>query len=268
MARNKRSRKAISSTLDHSNSPRNRRIQSHIIQQDPVLSEQVRRKKSWSIHDLKRIQPLTESQRQMIAAFDHGDHVLASGSAGTGKTYLACHLALKELLSDLDCKYDKIVLLRSAVPSRDIGFLPGTIEEKQEVYERPYVDIMADLLGREASYYDLKDANKLEFMLTSYVRGITIDNAIIVVDECQSATFHELYSVITRVGENSRLILCGDLKQDDLHSKRNSERSGLESLINVCKEMSSVDIVNFTENDIVRSGFVKDFIIACQRSGL
>lgn len=230
-----------------------------------TTTEHHRTKKNWTIHDLRPVAPMNESQRLFMSEFIQGQNVLATGSAGTGKTYLACYLALQELLGSKDSQYDKIIIIRSAVPSRDIGFMPGTLEEKTAFYETPYEDIFRDLLRHEKSYANMKAAGKLQFMVTSFVRGLTFDNAIIIVDECQSATFHELYSVVTRVGENSRLILCGDSKQDDLHAQRGTNRSGISDLAKVMSGIDTVSCVQFTENDIVRSGFVKEFIINCQK---
>lgn len=235
-----------------------------LLQFEQSTSDQHRTKKTWSIHDLKRISPLTETQQEMFEEFANGQHVFAVGSAGVGKTYLACYLALQALLSPNNNKYDKIIIIRAAVASRDIGFMPGTLEEKTMFYETPYEDIFRNLLGYSKAYSNMKEAGKVQFMTTSFVRGLTFDNALIIVDECQSATFHELYSVLTRIGEDSRVIVCGDGKQDDLHSQRGSNRSGIADLTKVLTNIEEFSTISFTESDIVRSGFVKQFIINCQ----
>ena len=223
------------------------------------------KRKHWSLHDLKEIKPLTDNQAKMFRDFSNGHHIVADGSAGTGKSFLACYLALVELLERTN-NYDRIIIIRSAVPTRDVGFLPGTLEEKAAMYELPYADIFAELLGKASSYQDLKDAKKVEFCTTSYVRGLTWDNAIVIMDESQSATFHEINSVMTRIGKNTRLIVAGDVPQTDLRKK--GEVSGLDQFIYVAKEMKYFSVIHFTYADIVRSEFVKEWIKTCGKLGI
>jgi phosphate starvation-inducible protein PhoH len=219
-----------------------------------------------SKYDLKQIKPLTQAQTDFFTSFfQSSNHIAAVGSAGTGKTYLALYLALQEVLSQ-NTPFEKVVIIRSAVPSRDIGALPGTEEEKLQVYERPYEQIVGDLFSRATAYEKMKKNQTIEFFSTSYVRGLTLDNCIVIVDECQNLNFHELSSIITRIGENARLILCGDIRQSDLN-KSKKDVSGLAQALKIMQHMSSIDIVNFTVHDIVRSGFVKEWIVAVENWG-
>lgn len=219
-------------------------------------------KKRFTLHDLKTIRPMSTGQEIMFNSYFSGKHIVASGSAGTGKTYAALYLALTDVLNS-ESKQDKIIIVRSAVATRDIGFLPGSILEKLMAYEEPYKDIMKDLLRKNTAYDDMKELDKLSFMSTSYVRGLTWDNAVIILDEVQSMTFHEINSVVTRLGKNSRLIICGDIGQNDLVTKK-SEQSGFNRMIEVTNRMDDFDTINFTRNDIVRSKFVKSWICACE----
>lgn len=227
-----------------------------------AIKEGPNKKKKWSTHDLKHIKPLTESQRMMFEAFFQGNHVVATGSAGTGKTFIASYLALSELLEE-ETPYDKIIIVRSAVQGREIGHLPGSIEEKLAAYEAPYIDIFGTLLRKYDAYQQMKDAGLVEFMPTSFVRGLTWNNAIVVIDEMQNCNFQEIHSVMTRIGENTKIITCGDIAQNDLLNKKN-DVSGYTEALRILGNMKSVDIVTFTEADIVRSNFVRDWIVAKQ----
>lgn len=224
------------------------------------------KKKTWSVLDIKPIKPITDAQRAMVESYYMGNHIVADGSAGTGKTYLALWLALNTVLSK-ETNQNKIIIVRSIVPTRDIGFLPGTAEEKMVVYETPYDDILSDLVGKGSTYTDMKEADIIEFMPTSFVRGQSWDNAIIIIEEFQSMNFQELSSVITRTGKNSRVILTGDYVQNDLHTHRN-EKTGYTDFIKVAKLMKEFDIITFNRNDIIRSSFTKSFICACEDAGL
>ena len=206
-------------------------------------------KKNWSIHDLRAIRPLTEKQEDMFQAWFQGDNVCAHGSAGTGKTFLAFYLALSEMLERGE--HQQIIVVRSAVAAREIGHLPGTKEEKEAVFEIPYIDICADLFGRKSTYDDMKEAHKIKFMTTSHIRGLTWDNSIIIVDEAQNLSFEEIDSVITRLGKNSRLIVCGDhKKQCDL---KRHETTGIGRLIAAFEVMKKFSNVEYTFDDVVRS---------------
>jgi phosphate starvation-inducible protein PhoH len=218
------------------------------------------RRKTWTKHDLKHIRPLTPTQETMFRAFFEGKHVCAHGPAGTGKTFIAIYLALNEMFHSQ--KIDKLILVRSAVPTRDMGYMPGTREEKEALYELPYAEMFTHFLGRTSSYQDMKDAGVVRFSTTSYVRGVTWENAIVIVDEGQNMTFHEINSIITRLGENSRLIFVGDLPQTDL--RRRHEQTGMDALIKIAERMPEIAVVHFTHHDIVRSAFVKSWIIASE----
>lgn len=220
------------------------------------------KRKTFTVHDLRTIKPLTETQRQMFEAFMSGYHVVANGSAGTGKSFLSVYLALNEVL-EKSTPQNKILIVRSAVPTREIGHLPGSIEEKLAIYEEPYVDIFHSLLGKADAYQTMKEAGMVKFMSTSFVRGLTWDDAVVIVDEAQNMTLQEIHSVMTRVGENTKVIVCGDIAQNDLITKRN-DISGFLQAIEIMSRMKDFDDIVFTEKDIVRSSFVRDWIIAKQ----
>jgi len=220
------------------------------------------KRKTWSTHDLKSVRPMTANQAAWFRAFAEGQHICAHGSAGTGKSFVALYLALNEVL-DRDTDVDRIVIVRSAVPTRELGHMPGTLEEKVSLYEGPYIDIFADLIGRKSTYADMKEAGIVEFATTSYIRGVTWDNAIIVVDEGQNMTAHEINSIMTRMGKKSRIMFLGDLPQTDLRNKR-SEVTGMDTLIQIAENMREFTTIQFTHDDIVRSQFVKNWIIASE----
>jgi phosphate starvation-inducible protein PhoH len=208
--------------------------------------------------ELRKISPLTPNQERTFNAYNSGFNLILHGYAGTGKSYISLYLALKELLSGSPI-YDKIVIVRSVVPSRDIGFLPGSIKEKIKVYEEPYKEICDELFGRGDGYDVLKMKQLIEFTTTSFLRGTTFNNAIVIVDELQNMTFPELDTVMTRMGEHSKVIFCGDFRQTDL--TKEAEKSGIKHFINITKKMSRFEYVEFEKQDIVRSGLVKDYII-------
>ena len=205
---------------------------------------------------LQEIEPPTKNQ---VLAFESENHLVLHGIAGTGKTFISCYLAFDDMIKGL---YKQLIIIRSAVPTRDIGFLPGTEKEKASVYEEPYKDITVELFQRGDAYDILKTKNLVHFMTTSYIRGITLKNAVIIIDECQNMSFHELDSIITRVGQECRIIFCGDFRQADL------QKNGLRDFIRILKAMECFDIIDFEINDIVRSNFVKDYIIAKEQLGL
>lgn len=218
--------------------------------------------KKFTLHDLKSITPLTAGQQILFESFFNGNHIVANGSAGTGKSFSAVYLALTEVLRG-DTPQTKIIIVRSAVETRSIGALPGDINEKLSPYEEPYKDIFAVLLKKHNAYDNMKESGVVKFMSTSFVRGLTWDNAIVLMDEVQSMTFHEINSVITRLGDNSKLIICGDVAQNDLITKKN-DQSGYGRMLQIISKMPEFDIVTFTRNDIVRSGLVKSWICASE----
>lgn len=181
------------------------------------------------------------------------------GAAGTGKTFIAVYKALEEMM-DNRSSFEKVVIVRSVVPSREIGHLPGDEKEKTDVYLAPYKAICKDLFNTDQAYERLVEQKNIEFLITSFVRGITIDKAIIVVDECQNMNFQELSSIITRVGEGSRILFCGDFKQTDLNKKH--DQSGLKDFVQIINRMPSFRNIEFDVEDIVRSNLVKEFIVA------
>lgn len=208
---------------------------------------------------LKKIEPLTANQRSSFEAYDQGKNLMLHGIAGTGKSFISMYLALNEVMNNPDSHYDKVVIVRSVVPTRDMGFLPGNSKEKAKVYEAPYYAICTELFGRGDAYEILKQKGLVDFISTSFIRGITLNNTIIIVDEIANMTLHELDSVITRVGKNCRIIFSGDFRQSDF--TKESDKGGLLSFMRIIERMKSFYFVDFDENDIVRSAMVKDYII-------
>jgi phosphate starvation-inducible protein PhoH and related proteins len=208
--------------------------------------------------DLLEYSPITENQKVAFDAFDDGDNLVLAGSAGTGKTFIALYMALEQLLEP-DTEYRRIVIIRSAVPTRDIGFLPGTAEEKKEMYTIPYKNICTELFNDNAAWKKLVASRTIIFESTSYIRGSTFDDSIIIVDEMQNLTFHELDSVITRVGQRSKILFCGDYKQSDFKWK--DEKEGIFRFLTILEHMKDFAIVQFGWDDIVRSGMVRDYIM-------
>lgn len=216
---------------------------------------------------MKTIRPVTATQGELFDAYNEGQNIAAIGSAGTGKTYASTYLALKDVLENQS--YEKVLFVRSAVQSRDQGFMPGSLKDKEAYFETPFVDIVNDLFGSPQAYASLKQRGKVAFCSTSFIRGLTFDNTVIIVDEAQNANAQELHTIATRVGNNSRIIFCGDTRQDDLERTKNRvDNSGLSEFMRVLDRMQSVTTVKFTAQDIVRSGFVKEFILAQEALGL
>jgi len=209
--------------------------------------------------DLKEITPLTINQNKFFDLYRNAQILLLHGVAGSGKTYIALYKALEEVLNR-SSTYKKVVVVRSAVPSREIGHLPGDEKEKAEVYQRPYEEICEDLFARKDAFSRLQEQNSINFMITSFVRGITLDDSIIIVDECQNMSDMELNSIITRVGNRSKIIFCGDFRQTDLYKK--NDLSGLKKFMVILDMMPSARTIEFQVNDIVRSSLVKEYIIA------
>ena len=214
--------------------------------------------------NLKQIKPITLAQNEVFKAYKRGDYFITlTGSAGTGKSFIATYLALDEVL-DRSTPYEQLVIVRSAVQGRDIGFTPGTVEEKAAMYETPYMQIASDLFGRSDAYHRLVEQKHIQFMVTSFLRGTTFNRAIILVDEAQNMNFGELSTIITRVGHESKIIFCGDIRQDDLTYKR-KDVSGFQDFLAIASKMKSHTNINFTTRDIVRSSLVKEFIEAHER---
>ena len=209
--------------------------------------------------ELRTTKPLTYNQEKTFEAYEQGDNLVLHGYAGTGKTYISLYLALEEILGGSNL-YNKVNIVRSVVSSRDIGFLPGGPKEKASVYEEPYIEICDDLFGRGDGYNILKMKNIVEFTTTSFLRGRTFTNSIVIIDEIQNMTFSELDTVMTRIGNNTKVIFCGDFRQSDLD--KGKEKSGLIPFLQILKRMNThFTYVEFDKNDIVRSGLVRDYII-------
>ncbi len=217
------------------------------------------------IDDLQTFEPMTENQEKVYQAWDEDHHLVMTGTAGTGKTFSALYLALEEVL-DKGNNLEKVVITRSIVPTREIGFLPGSMEEKMEPYSGPYRAICTELFQDSKAYDKLVDQNAIEFLSTSYIRGTTFNDAVIVVDEMQNLTFHELDSVITRIGQNCRIIFCGDYLQTDF--TKESDKNGFGQFLKIIEHMTKFTVVTFTWADIVRSDFVRDYIMTKEMLGI
>jgi len=210
------------------------------------------------LDDLMEYEPITLNQQTAFETWDEGDNLVLAGSAGTGKTFIAMYMALEEML-DPDNYYRRIIIIRSAVPTRDMGFLPGTAEEKKQMYTLPYRNICSELFNDKTSWGKMTTAGQIQFESTSFIRGATFDDSIIIVDEMQNLNFHELDSVITRVGRNSRIIFCGDYRQTDFRFE--DEKEGIFKFMKIMEQMKDFSIVHFGWDDIVRSGMVRDYIM-------
>lgn len=213
------------------------------------------------IDDLKTFSPLTDNQKKFFDAYKQGDYFIAlHGVAGTGKTFVALYKALEEVL-DKSNPFNRIIIVRSAVPSREVGHLPGDLNEKTEIYRQPYVQICETLFGRRDAYQRLEEQGYIEFISTSFIRGLSFDDAIIIVDECQNLTFEEIDTVMTRVGYRSKIIWCGDYRQTDLN-KRKNDITGILKFFDIASHMGAFTRIEFDIDDIVRSSLVRDYIIA------
>jgi predicted ribonuclease YlaK len=221
--------------------------------------------------NLVNIKSITENQKVVFDSWKKGKNQFLFGAAGTGKTFISLYLALKDVL-DLKSSYDKVVLVRSLIPTREIGFLPGDEEDKGLLYQVPYqnmVQFMFEMPNEQQfnTLYDrLKGQGTLFFLSTSFLRGLTFDNTIIIVDECQNLNFHELDTIITRVGQDSKIVFCGDFDQTDL--VKQNERNGLYDFLRILEEMEEFNCTEFTIGDIVRSGFVRSYLISKIKLGI
>ena len=236
-----------------------------------LTTRQAKKKKALGNEYLLDIEPLTDNQRKLFDAYAEGKHLVAYGCAGTGKTFITLYNALREVL-DERTPYEKIYLVRSLVATREIGFLPGSYEDKSDIYQIPYKNMVKYMFQMpsdaefEMLYGNLKSQETIKFWSTSFLRGTTLDNAIVIVDEFQNANFHELCSIITRIGENSKIMFCGDATQSDLI--KTNEKNGVIDFMKILRTMPSIDIIEFGIDDVIRSGLVKEFLIAQHALGL
>lgn len=224
---------------------------------------------SLTVHfdDLLEYEPLTKNQEIAFDAWDDDFNLVLSGSAGTGKTFIAMYLALEYIL-DPDTLADKLVIVRSMVPTREMGFLPGDKESKERAFVDPYKNIADELFGEKNCWNKAVTAKKIEFQSTSFIRGLTLDNCVILVDEMQNLNFHELDSVITRIGRNSRVIFCGDYLQSDFTDYRQrEEKDGIMKFLTIVEQLKNFQTITFGWQDIVRSDFVRDYIMTKEMLG-
>jgi len=230
-----------------------------------------KKNKEINASSLVAVKHITDNQKIVFDTWKKGKCQFLFGAAGTGKTFISLYLALKDVM-DLKKPFNKVVLVRSLIPTREIGFLPGDEEDKAALYQVPYMNMVQFMfqMPNEQQFntlYDrLKGQGSLYFLSTSFLRGLTFDNTIIIVDECQNLNFHELDTIITRVGQDSKIVFCGDFDQTDL--VKQNERNGLHDFLRILEEMEEFNCLEFTIGDIVRSGFVRSYIINKMKLGL
>ena len=236
-----------------------------------LTAKQMKRKKPINTEYLVDLTPITDNQKRLFNSYDEGKHIIAYGAAGTGKTFITLYNALKDVLSE-NTPYDKIYIVRSLVATREIGFLPGDHEDKSSYYQIPYKNMVKYMFQMpsdadfEMLYGNLRSQETIKFWSTSFLRGTTLDDAIIIVDEFQNLNFHELDSIITRVGENTKIVFCGDASQSDL--TKTNERNGIVDFMKIIRAMPSFEMIEFGIDDIVRSGLVKEYLIAKLEAGM
>lgn len=230
-----------------------------------MSAKQMRRKKPINLEHLKQIEPLTDNQEKVFNAYTEGKNLVLHGAAGTGKTFISLYLAMTEVL-DPSSPYEKVYMVRSLVPTREIGFLPGDHEDKSNLYQIPYKNMvkymfqMPDDNSFEMLYDNLRAQETISFWSTSFIRGVTLDRCIIIVDEFSNLNFHELDSIITRVGEDCKIIFSGDYTQSDL--VKSNERTGVLDFMKILQTMPSFECVEFGVEDIVRSGLVREYLVS------
>ena len=230
-----------------------------------LTAKQMKRKKPINSSFLIDIEPLTENQKILFDAYSKGQNIVAYGAAGTGKTFITLYNAIKDVMNE-NLPYERVYIVRSLVSTREIGFLPGDHDDKSSLYQIPYKNMvkymfeMSSDADFEMLYGNLKTQETIKFWSTSFLRGTTVDNSIIIVDEFQILNFHELDSIVTRVGENCKIMFCGDGTQTDL--VKTNEKNGIVDFLKILRKMSSFDIIEFGLNDIIRSGIVKEYLLA------
>ena len=230
-----------------------------------LTSKQMKRKKPINTDMMRDIEPLTDNQKKLFDSYKKGKNLVAYGAAGTGKTFITLFNALQEVL-DPSTPYDKIYIVRSLVATREIGFLPGDHEDKSLLYQIPYKNMVKYMFEMPSDadfqmlYGNLKGQDTIDFWSTSFIRGTTLDRAVIIVDEFQNLNYHELDSIITRIGTDTKIMFCGDATQTDLIKQ--NERNGIHDFMRILRIMPSVDIIEFGVEDIVRSGLCKEYLLA------
>jgi phosphate starvation-inducible PhoH-like protein len=235
-----------------------------------MTAKQMKRRKPINTDFLLDITPASENQKKFFEAYNSDKHLFVYGCAGTGKTFIALYNALRDVLSEIT-PYQKIVIVRSLVATREIGFLPGDHDDKSALYQIPYKNMVKYMFEMptdadfEMLYGNLRSQETVTFWSTSFIRGTTLDNSIIIVDECQNLNFHELDSIITRVGDNSRIVFCGDARQSDL--TKTNERNGILDFMKIIERMPEFETIEFGVDDIVRSGLVKSYIVNKMAAG-
>ena len=229
------------------------------------------KKQDLKIDDLVTVKPITDNQKLVFSEYKKGKNLFLHGAAGTGKTFVSLYLALQEAL-DPSTPYETVYVVRSAVPTREIGFLPGDEEDKTALYQIPYQNMVQFMFEQPSDqaftmlYDRLKAQGSVMFLTTSYLRGITLDNAIIIVDECQNLNFHELDTIMTRVGQDSKIIFSGDFFQSDL--VKNADKEGMPKFLDIISDMEEFASVEFNIGDIVRSGLVRSYLISKTKKGV
>ena len=230
-----------------------------------LTAKQMKRRKPINADALRDIEPLTDNQKKLFDSYKKGKNLVAYGAAGTGKTFITLFNALQEVL-DPSTPYDKIYIVRSLVATREIGFLPGDHEDKSSLYQIPYKNMVKYMFEMPSDadfqmlYGNLKGQDTIDFWSTSFIRGTTLDRAVILVDEFQNLNYHELDSIITRIGTDTKIMFCGDATQTDL--VKQNERNGIHDFMQILRIMPSVDIIEFGVEDIVRSGLCKEYLLA------
>tara|TARA_A100001515_G_scaffold5167_2_gene4797 strand:- start:2331 stop:3047 length:717 start_codon:yes stop_codon:yes gene_type:complete len=221
--------------------------------------------------ELNDIKPITDNQKEVFNSYNKGQNLFLYGVAGTGKTFVALYNALKDVL-DPKSPRERVYIVRSLLPTRDIGFLPGDEEDKSYLYQVPYQNMVRFMFKQpderafEQLYNNLRNQGTIDFLSTSFLRGITIDNGVIIVDECQNLNFHELDTIMTRVGQDTRIIFAGDIQQTDL--TKTNDRNGILDFVNIMQQMKEIECIEFDLNDIVRSGMLKSYLIEKIKLGL
>ena len=237
-----------------------------------MTAKQMKRKRPINADLLNKIEPITDNQKTLFDNYKEGKNIFAYGAAGTGKTFVALYLALKDIL-DQHTPYNQLYIVRSLVSTREIGFLPGDHEDKSFLYQIPYKNMVKYMFQMptdadfEMLYGNLKQQDTIKFWSTSFIRGTTIDQAIVLVDESQNLNFHELDSIITRVGEDAKIIFCGDASQTDL--QKTNEKNGILDFMKIIEQMpEEFAMIEFNVNDIVRSCLVREYLVRKMAMGM